>query len=172
MAKVMFADRVDGRYEASGAGTLVIDGQPMSQRTRIALEQFGLADLHHRSRQLTRSDIARADLIVAMEPDHIRWVRKQLPEGAGHTACLKRLVRDLPQASGRTIPERVAELGLASVDVEPWEEVLDPGGGDQDVFHACATELDLLVDNFISVLDAIHGRPRARPGMQTGSGRG
>lgn len=151
MAKVMFRDRVGERFDVSGAGTLVIDGQPMSQRTRNALGLFGLADPDHRSRQLTPSAVRGATLIVAMEPDHIRWARKQLPVALPITATLKRLVRDLPETDG-SLDQRVAALGLASVEVGEWEEVIDPGGGDQAIFDACAKELDDLVDGLIEAL--------------------
>ena len=53
-----------------------------------------------------------------------------------------------------TLQEEIAALDLASVDPEPWEEVVDPGGGEQDVFHRCAAELDVLVDQLVDALGA------------------
>jgi hypothetical protein len=47
---------------------------------------------------------------------------------------------------------RVAALDLAAIEPEPWEEVVDPGAGEQDVFDACAAELDALVDALIAAL--------------------
>ena len=49
---------------------------------------------------------------------------------------------------------RVAALDLASIEPEAWEEVVDPGGGEQDVFDTCARELDVLVDELIDALGA------------------
>jgi protein-tyrosine-phosphatase len=40
----------------------------------------------------------------------------------------------------------VASLDLADVEVESWEEVVDPAAGDQAVFDACAAEIRLLVE--------------------------
>jgi protein-tyrosine-phosphatase len=40
----------------------------------------------------------------------------------------------------------VAALELADVELEDWEEVIDPGGGDADVFKACAREVVTLID--------------------------
>ena len=40
----------------------------------------------------------------------------------------------------------MAVLGLATVEVEPWEEVVDPASGDQAVFDDCAVELHGLVE--------------------------
>src|ERR1700689_5238708 len=68
------------------AGTHTIDGQPMGMRTRAALSVIPeLADVQfgrHRSRQVYGPDLVRAGLVVAMEADHVRIVRKQFPEAA------------------------------------------------------------------------------------------
>ncbi|MDG2907966.1 MAG: hypothetical protein P6D49_06665 [Acidimicrobiales bacterium] len=142
MARRMFTELAPG-YRATSAGTLVLEGHPMSSRTRSALRDRGLADPDHRSRQFG-DEQAVADLVVAMEPDHVAWVRRHHPEAADRTATLPRLVRDLPALG--TLVESVAALGLAAVEVEPWEEVVDPASGDQAVFDACAVEMSRLVE--------------------------
>ncbi|HEX7095848.1 MAG TPA: hypothetical protein VF183_08180 [Acidimicrobiales bacterium] len=154
MATVLFRERATG-YVVRSAGTHVVEGQPMSVRTRTALARLGLADPNHRSAQLWEPDARRADLLVAMAPEHVRWVRRTMPEVADRTATLKRLVRVLPSTE-RTLPlaQRVAMLELDRHEPEDWEEVVDPGGGEQDVFDACAHELDALVDRFIDALGA------------------
>ena len=154
MAMVMFRARTEG-FVVRGAGTLAVDGQPMSVRTRNALAEFGLVDREHRSSQLWETDARRADLIVAMAPEHIHWVRRNMPDVLDRTATIKRLVTSLPHTDvAAPLAERIASLKLADVDPEPWEEVVDPGGGEQDVFHACARELDELVDQLIDTLGA------------------
>lgn len=154
MATVLFRERATG-YAARGAGTHVVEGQPMSVRTRTALSGLGLADPTHRSAQLWEPDARRADLVVAMAPEHVRWVRRTMPEVCDRTVTLKRVVERLT-ATDPTSPlaERVAAMGLAGIEPEDWEEVVDPGGGEQDVFDACAKELDVLVDQFIEALGA------------------
>ena len=94
MARIMFEKRVSN-YIAIGAGTLVLEGHPMSQRTRKALERFGISDPTHRSTQFGQKHVG-VDLIVAMEPSHIEWIRKNFPEVAQRTAT-PRLVRDLTE---------------------------------------------------------------------------
>ncbi|HEY9558457.1 MAG TPA: low molecular weight phosphatase family protein, partial [Acidimicrobiales bacterium] len=44
-------------WEVTTAGTLVVEGQPMSWRTRAALESVGLQAPSHRSRQATDADL-------------------------------------------------------------------------------------------------------------------
>ena len=90
-------------------------------------------------------------MVIALAPEHVQWVRREHPQAASHTATLKRLVRDLAD-DDRPLPERVAELDLASVGLEDWEEVVDPGGGEADVFVACAHEVVARVDALASRL--------------------
>ena len=79
MAALLLRDRLgdDGPVEVASAGTLVLPGHPMSTRTR-ALERHGLADPHHRSRQLELADVHRSSLLLVMEPSHIHWMQRRL----------------------------------------------------------------------------------------------
>jgi protein-tyrosine-phosphatase len=133
------------------AGTLTLDGQPMSWRTRAALAAFGLEAAKHRSRQVSRSDLDRATLIIGLAPEHVQWVRRNHQRVVARTATLKRLCRDLSR-DDRPLAERVAVLDLGAVELEPWEEVVDPGGGDADVFLECAREVVSLIDQLAQVL--------------------
>jgi protein-tyrosine-phosphatase len=138
------ADEAGTPLRVTTAGTHVIDGQPMSFRTRAALARVtplgDVAAARHRSRQLDDPDLDRAVLVVAMEADHVRFIRRRHPAAADRTGTLRRLCRDLP-ADGSPLAERVAALDLATVELEPWEDVADPAGGDEDVYVACAQEL-------------------------------
>jgi protein-tyrosine-phosphatase len=130
--------------DVATAGTLVIEGQPMSWRTRAALEQIGLEVPRHRSRQAMLADLDRATLVVGLAPEHVWWVRRVHSAAASRTATLARLARDLP-AGREPLAERVARLALGDLEPQPWEEVVDPGGGDPEEFAACAvTVFDLV----------------------------
>lgn len=120
------------------AGTLTVDGLPISWRTRTALESVGLPYPRHASTQATAEHLARADLVVAMAPEHVEWVRRTHAGAASKTATLKHLVT-LPA------PLRAGDLGLAHHVLQPSEEVVDPGGGEVDVFIECAREVVTLV---------------------------
>ncbi len=133
------------------AGTLAIDGQPMSHRTRAAFAAVGIEPPHHRSRQATAADLEGADLVVALAPEHVLWVRRTHPAASGRTATLHRLVRDLATVDG-PLGDRVSALGLGDVTLGPWEEVVDPGGGDVEDFVACAREVVGLVDELATAL--------------------
>jgi protein-tyrosine-phosphatase len=126
------------------AGTHTIDGQPMGMRTRNALARIPeLADTdfrRHRSRQVYEADFRRAELVVVMEADHVRFVRRQFTEFADKTGMLRRLCVDLAPGPP-SLSVRVAALGLASVDVDDRDDVLDPAGHDGDVYEKVVDEL-------------------------------
>jgi protein-tyrosine-phosphatase len=132
-------------------GTHVVEGMPMSWRTRDAIVAVGASVDGHRSRQLTTADLGDADLVLAMAGEHVEYVRRRHPEAAARTGTLKRLARDLPGATG-TLGERVASLHLADVVLEPWEDVDDPAGGEPEVFHRCAAEIHELLATLRPVL--------------------
>jgi protein-tyrosine-phosphatase len=131
--------------EIATAGTMSIDGLPMSWRTKAGFEAVGVTPPSHRSRQVLPEDLDQATLIIGLAPEHVAWVRRE------HPAALKRLVRDLAD-DARPLATRVAELGLAEVELRPWEEVVDPGGGDVEAFIACAQEVVPLVDELATRL--------------------
>jgi protein-tyrosine-phosphatase len=125
------------------AGTHVVEGQPMSRRTRDAMASVGFSADGHRSHQLTDRDIQSADLILAMAGEHVAYIRRIHPEVAWKTATIKRLCRDLA-GSGQTLVDRVKALDLAASPIEAWEDVEDPAGGEDDTYLACATEIAAL----------------------------
>ena len=136
-----------GRLEVRSAGTLVVEGHPVGTRTRTALARHGLNEHAHRSQQFRQADAAAADLVVVMEPQHLEWMRRNIPEAAPKTGSLPRLARDLEFPEAGDLPQRVSALGLAELVPEPWEEVVDPGSGTQKDFNHCSNELLELVSH-------------------------
>jgi protein-tyrosine-phosphatase len=122
------------------AGTHVVEGQPMSRRTRDALASVEMVADGHRSHQLTDRDVATADLIIAMAGEHVNFIRRRYPEAAARSGSIKRLCRDLSDGP-EPLTERVARLNLAGVVIDGWEDVEDPAGGDDEMYLACAREL-------------------------------
>ena len=133
------------------AGTFSVDGQPISWRTREALSRIGLAAPHHRSKQIAPHHVERADVVIALAPEHVEWMRRTHPDAAARTATLKRLARHL--GTDGPLPDRLSSLALADVGLEDWEEVVDPGGGEVDDFVRCAFEVVDLVDELVHRLD-------------------
>jgi protein-tyrosine-phosphatase len=138
--------------QVTTAGTHVVEGMPMSWRTRDAIAEFGAQRTMHRSHQLNDGDVDAADVVICLAAEHVAYTRRSHPEAAGKTITLRRLVRDLPVARGATLRDRLASLGLADVDLDPMEDVVDPAGGDLSVFRACAREIHDLIGLLVSEL--------------------
>jgi protein-tyrosine phosphatase len=153
MAGAILAEHVPAIVVAT-RGTHVIEGMPMSWRTRDAIVGVGAKVDAHRSRQLVAADLATADLVLAMAREHVEYVRRRHPEAADRTGSLKRLARDLPGATG-SLTERVASLHLADVELEHWEDVDDPAGGTPEVFHDCAVEIHELLSVLRPVFEGV-----------------
>ncbi|HWD56538.1 MAG TPA: hypothetical protein VG346_15545 [Acidimicrobiales bacterium] len=158
MAGFMLDALWNGRAEALQivtAGTHVIDGQPMGMRTRTALTripELATADFRrHRSRQVHGVDLVRAELVVVMEADHVRFVRRRFPDAAAKTATIRRLCGEL-EPSPPTLGERVVGLHLAAVEVSDDEDVLDPAGHEGDFYAACADQLWDLCGQLVELL--------------------
>lgn len=143
MAGAILAAHLDD-VEITTAGTHVVEGMPMSWRTREALAGLDVRAPGHRSTQLRDEHVAGADLVVGLAGEHVAYVRRTHPEAAARTGTLRRLARDLPATTG-SFPDRVAALGLHQITLEGWEDVVDPAGGDLPEFEACARSIhDLL----------------------------
>ena len=138
------------------AGTHTIDGQPMGMRTRTALarlpELAGADFRRHRSRQVHGVDLVHAELVVVMEADHVRFVRRQFPDAAAKTATIRHLCATSPPAP--------PALGDAGGGARPRprsrstddEDVLDPAGQEADVYAACVDELWGLCRTLVTLL--------------------
>jgi protein-tyrosine phosphatase len=150
MAGAALEQRASG-FVVATAGTLAVDGMPMSWRTRTALESVGLRPPAHRSKQATREHLTTADLVIGLAPDHVAWVRRTHPWAAPRSATLARLATSLPLQSG-SLEHRIRSLALERAELEEWEEVADPGGCEVDVFVECARQISTLVDALIGVL--------------------
>jgi protein-tyrosine-phosphatase len=158
MAGFMLEALTDGRPDPLHivtAGTHSIDGQPMGLRTRTALSRIpelsGADFRRHRSRQVQGVDLVHAQLVVVMEADHVRFVRRRFPDAASKTATLRRLCADLlpgpPELSAR-----IGALSLADVELSDDEDVMDPAGHEDDVYAACVDELWDLCRTLVKLL--------------------
>jgi len=151
----------DSPFLVSSGGTHVVPGQPMSVRTRRALERHDLTDPWHQSHQLDAADVERASVIVAMESMHSQWMQRTHPEGVSKTVSLPRLVRDLGERRpqwNEPVPDRVEfdarieSLRLGDAAIESWEEIIDPAGGEQADFDECADVINRLIRELHAVL--------------------
>jgi protein-tyrosine-phosphatase len=128
-------------WQVRSAGTHVVEGSAMSSRTRDAL--LGIDELvghrygAHRSHQLMVDDVAWADVILASEVNHVRYVRTNYPDAARKTVQLRQFVRHA--SLDVSFDEQLGELSALEPALE--FDVVDPAGGDQAAYDACAAQL-------------------------------
>jgi len=135
-------------------GTHVVEGMPMSWRTRDAIAELGVERSMHRSHQLTDFDVGSADVVICLAAEHVAYMRRTHSDAVAKTVTLKRLVRDLPGAPGASFAERLAALRLDDAELMSSEDVEDPAGGDLPIFRACAHEISDLIDQLVPELEA------------------
>lgn len=133
------------------AGTLVLEGLPMSTRTRQAMIDTGLTPSDHRSRQATEAILAQSSLVIAAAPEHVAWVRREHADHVDRTATLIHLVRNL-STDRLPLTDRVAELSLDAYVPGPDEEIIDPGGGELEVYVEVARHIVSLIDDLAARL--------------------
>src|SRR5262249_54274721 len=73
MAGAILREHVPGLV-VSTSGTHVIEGMPMSWRTRDAIASLDIPVPDHRSRQATVAELDRADLVIALAREHVSWM--------------------------------------------------------------------------------------------------
>lgn len=129
MAAAIFNALAEDRglsHRAESAGVAALTDQPLDRYASAALEEIGIPTESHHARQVSREMIEEADLVLAMNPQHVRRLR--------------RAFGDSLEAS--TLPEY---LGAASGD----DGISDPHGNTMVAYRASARQLleylDLLV---------------------------
>lgn len=136
-------------WSVDSAGTWAIPGLPSSRRTLAALQAVGVSKPGHLSRALEPAHLARADIVVCFERDHVTQVRRRHAEAAHRAATIGRLLADDWTHGPWSLP-----VGLAEESVSSWAEVDDPAGGDVEEFVACAHDIERHLQSLLPRLDA------------------
>jgi protein-tyrosine-phosphatase len=138
---VTLADASGVEWHIRTAGTHVMEGSAMSVRTRdalIAIEELGAHHYGgHRSHQLDEHDVQWADVILASEADHVRFVRTNFSAHAHKAVQLAQFTRYAPL--GGSMEQQLVTLS----QLEPTStfDVADPAGADQATYDRCARQL-------------------------------
>lgn len=98
--------------ESAGLGALI--GKPMDATAMQLLSEHGVDAGAHEARQLTLAMLREADLVLAMERDHVASMMRMAPEASGKVMLLDRWVRggDVadPYRKSREAFEQVYEM--------------------------------------------------------------
>jgi L-threonylcarbamoyladenylate synthase len=87
--KVLLSKERPGMYEIISAGTGAATGFPATMYAAEVVKVWNADLSHHRSTQLSRSLIDRADLILGMSAEHVREVVKLAPSARDRTYLFK-----------------------------------------------------------------------------------
>lgn len=119
--KSMLDHRGKTDISVSSAGISGLDNHPAAQYAIEAAAHWGVDISNHRGRSITRRMIDNADLILAMSPEHVEFILRQIPGAAGKTYLLKAFPKPYSPAQ---------------------ERVDDPIGGLLDQYNRTFLELD------------------------------
>lgn len=126
MASALLSDASRGALAVSSAG-LLYDGRPASEPAVEWARASGLDLSAHRSRTITRAIVDEADLILAMEPRHVREVVAVSEATWQRTFALRELVQRGETAGARARDESLSDWLLRVSDGRERRELLrDP----------------------------------------------
>lgn len=152
--------------DVASAGTMGWTGSGADPSSIRAAAERGVDLTSHRAREISDDEVARAALIVAMSPEHVRDLDREARSRAFTLKELVRLLESLPEphAPGVTgLSARVADadrLRRDGFEGDPSDEaIVDPLGMPLDGFRAVARELDAWCSR---LADALVGRAPAR----------
>ncbi|WP_284322635.1 low molecular weight protein-tyrosine-phosphatase [Dyella acidisoli] len=83
-AEFIFRDKLKHRdIHISSAGLKALVGRPMDDQAMQILKERGIDAAGHRARQLNATMLREADLVLAMERDHLAATSRLAPEASG-----------------------------------------------------------------------------------------
>jgi len=83
-AEFLFREKLKHRgIHVSSAGLKALVGRPMDQNAMQILQENGIDAAGHRARQLDPAMLREADLVLAMERDHLAAVSRISPQSSG-----------------------------------------------------------------------------------------
>jgi protein-tyrosine-phosphatase len=147
--------------KVSSAGTRAMPGYPATPPTVEAARKIGFDLSGHVSRPLDPAAVADADLVIALERQHVQEIVLHDPSAFSKTYTLKELVRRGRERGARAPDQTVAEwvavlhqgrrptdlLGMSSDD-----DVTDPTGSNATDHRTTAEELDALAGETLELL--------------------
>lgn len=135
MAEYALREAVDraglgDRVEIASAGTSGWEvGNPIDPRAGALLHRHGIESDEHSARQMEDDELRRADLVLALDHDHLGPLRRAL--GADQAARTVRMVRDFA-------PRPVEDTGIR----DPWY-------GDESDFELAWEQIDEATDGIL-----------------------
>lgn len=121
------ANELNINIEISSAGIYATNGASCSLNSAVAMEEMGIDIRNHLSRQLTQEMLENSDLVLTMTRAHKELILSYYPSYSQKVFTLLEYV------------------GIGG-------DIVDPFGGDINVYKACALEIKQAIDILFSKL--------------------
>jgi protein-tyrosine phosphatase len=167
----------------SSAGTGALAGSPMPEQAARMARNLGGDPSAHAGRQLERSIIEQADLVIALARDHRRDIARMVPRAARYTFTLRELARllesvadddrvALPLPAGSSsaemlrafVPIVAGHRGLAEHPADPDDDdVIDPFRRSQRTYDLSEQQMADALTRISASVDALVARLGGAP---------
>jgi len=114
-------------YTVSSAGTHAAQGSPASDQAVAAMKAIGIDIAGHRSRQVNKNLVEKADLILALSESHADFLKDHFPDASGKIFLLS----------------EYAEKSKAKQDVP------DPAGGNLEEYQETRDQIKRYIDKIV-----------------------
>ncbi|MDI9258817.1 low molecular weight protein arginine phosphatase [Alicyclobacillus sendaiensis] len=112
-------------WKVDSAGLMAMEGAPMTEHAAQALARRQVPAEGHAAKRLTRDMLREADLVLTMSRSHRQALVDVFPELAEKVHTLHAFAHEVPE--------------------DEAQDVVDPFGGGEEVYEACAEHLADLV---------------------------
>ena len=120
LKKMVYAENLDVQVESRG--TSVYTEDPINPKSAEALATIGIKNVTHSSKQISKTDIEEADIVLTMTQQHKLSLVKTFPDF------------------------RYKIFTLAEYAVDSREDISDPFGKSQIFYNFCVQEIKKLVE--------------------------
>ena len=147
LREAVAASDLAGQVEVASAGTTGWEGgNPIDPRAGALLREHGIDPSAHRARRMDPQELREADLVLALDHDHVGPIHDVL--GEERAATTLRMVRDFA-------PEPVEDTGIR----DPWY-------GDESDFELAWEQITEAVDG---ILDHVRAARAQKGAAQEGT---
>ncbi len=140
--------------EFGSAGVHALVGRPIDPPMAACLDPR-LDPTSHRARQLTRTDMAAADLVLTMAAEHRRYILEEWPDLGRKAFVLGHVARELQRAPDDLTLQDLAGYLWRRRTVDPDDDVPDPYGRGPQAARAAAGRIDVNLDIVLRLLGTL-----------------
>lgn len=139
-------------WYVGSAGIQAIPGAGIDETMGTELRRYGIDPAAHRSTQLVRSAIERADLVLTFERRHRRWILGECPDASRRVFTIRRAAALLAER-----PKRADAVDFLAADDQATtdsDDFADPYGQGPEAARVAVAEIDRLLRVIVPAITA------------------